>query len=682
MKKPMLVIMSLVLTLGMSPTIALAGEGAAENLGGTAQSETDAQASDGGSADLEQLIVDYKAKKAASDAANAEKTKAEAAVASAQKTVTAAEETLNSATEEDQANRDENGVSYDYTIIDFFKAVGSTDAEELFYTATYKSDTHPGYLRDATASHYVFRSLDFIDKCNQLRKEDPLCTKNEELLVTDQMMAMAALNANRAVVKWEHSMQFSVGENLAWGFSDPFSGWYSMEKKAYEAGNTSFAGHYLNIVSNNYKCTGFAIAEGSVMSQVFDGGWRLTKEDQAYTVAEWRARYNKWYQSLKGIESEKVVQARAALADAQATLKEKQDALVAPTAAADKAAAELSAAETAYCVAVGLKPTATKWNRQFGEEALDTMEAIVKVGWSGETGGTVVLATDAGYWDALTAAGAAGFTGAPVLMTAPDTLSPQTVRLLKTMRPAKIIVCGGPAVVRDNVVKAAEAASGGKAKRFFGQTMTDTADEVFKGAAVAAGGTWSRTAFVATSNGYWDALAAAPISYTQHMPIFLTESRARLSDATIAAMKGKVDQVIIVGGSAVVAPSVETQLKAAGIKVLPRLAGETAIDTSVKVAEYGVKCGMSPDNMGVATQNGYWDALAGAALCGKKNAVLVLVDQEDSASIKGFAGKHSDSIATGYVFGGRFAVSEAVFEALQAATPKPDVEAYIAKAGA
>jgi lactocepin len=75
--------------------------------------------------------------------------------------------------------------------------------------------------------------------------------------------------------------------------------------------------------------------------------------------------------------------------------------------------------------------------------------------------------------------------------------------------------------------------------------------------------------------------------------------------------------------------------------------------------------------MGVATQNGYWDALAGAALCGKKGSVLVLVDKEDSASIKGFAGKHSDYITTGYIFGGELAISPDVEKALKAATPKP-----------
>ena len=323
------------------------------------------------------------------------------------------------------------------------------------------------------------------------------------------------------------------------------------------------------------------------------------------------------------------------------------------------------------------KTKATNWVRLWGNEALDTMQGIVEVGWKGETGGTVVLATDAGYWDALTAAGIAGFSGAPVLMTAPDRLSPQTAKLLSAMKPAKVFICGGPAVVSEDVEAAVKSAAGGASvERFYGQTMTDTADEVLRRAARASGGTWSTTALVCTSNGYWDALAAAPIAYTQHMPIMLTEGRDSLSAGTISAMKAAgIADVVIVGGDAVVSQAAEQQLKDAGFGIRGRLWGQTAIDTSVKVAEYGLKCGMTADNMGVATQNGYWDALAGAALCGRLNSVLVLVDQADSASIGGFAGKNSDWIATGYVFGGRFAVSDAVLSALKAATPAPGMKA-------
>ena len=308
--------------------------------------------------------------------------------------------------------------------------------------------------------------------------------------------------------------------------------------------------------------------------------------------------------------------------------------------------------------------------RLFGETMLDTMAEIVDEGWAGETGGTVVLTTVAGYWDALTAAGIAGMNRAPVLMTDRLELSAQTAAELKKLAPKKIIVCGGPAVVADDVVAAAAAAAGGaETVQIYGETMTDTADEVYKQAPKEAGGTWNGIALLCTSNGYWDALAAAPLSYGRGMPILLTDSRDSVSASTLKVLQSEgIQGVIIVGGNAVVSEAVEKQLDAAGVRVFDRLWGETAIDTSMEVAEYALTFNMRVDLMGIATQNGYWDALSGAALCGKLNSVLVLVDDVDnSPSVDGFVKKHADRINKAWVFGGKFAVNEAVFEALKAA---------------
>ena len=315
-----------------------------------------------------------------------------------------------------------------------------------------------------------------------------------------------------------------------------------------------------------------------------------------------------------------------------------------------------------------LQANVADWERLAGEKALDTMSAIVDEGWQGSTGGTVVIATDAGYWDALTAASVAGIYRAPVLMTAPKSLSSQTADQLKALKPTKVIICGGPSVVSDQVAKKIEQLTGVEVQRYYGKTMTDTADKVFSEAADDAGTTWSRRAFIATSDGYWDALAAAPISYRMHMPILLTKTRDSLSKETLAVLEGNVHQVVIVGGTDVVSEKVEKQLEDVGIEVDRRLGGKTAIDTSALVAEYGIELGMSEDGMGVATQWGYWDALAGAALCGKLNSVLVLVDDEESPSISGFVGKYCEEVAGGYVFGGPLAIGDATVEALKAAS--------------
>ena len=102
----------------------------------------------------------------------------------------------------------------------------------------------------------------------------------------------------------------------------------------------------------------------------------------------------------------------------------------------------------------------------------------------------------------------------------------------------------------------------------------------------------------------------------------------------------------------------------AGISIAGRLWGDDAVETSEKVAQYGLKQGMSANNLGIATTNGYWDALSGAAFCGKNNAVMVLVDSAWSSSIWNFTASQASTIKKAYVFGGNAAVSDATYNAV------------------
>ncbi len=317
---------------------------------------------------------------------------------------------------------------------------------------------------------------------------------------------------------------------------------------------------------------------------------------------------------------------------------------------------------------VAIEPTG--WNRLFGPIALDTMKAIVNTGWSGQTGGVVVLTTVDGYWDALTAAGIAGLTKAPVLMSDGATLSDQTRAVIEALKPKTIIACGGTAAVTDEVAEAARAAAGSDAQliRCWGLTATGTASDVFKKAVSEKLGTWANTAFVCTNDGYWDALAAAPVSYARAMPIFLTEGAGDISDETINAMKdGGVQGVYIVGGGAAITDDVKTKIEGADITVIDRLWGETAVETSEAVANFGLKQGMVCSMMGVATTNGYWDALAGAPLCGLNESVIVLAGDAGAHSISGFITENKAAIGSAFVFGGEAAIDPATFDALVAA---------------
>ena len=329
----------------------------------------------------------------------------------------------------------------------------------------------------------------------------------------------------------------------------------------------------------------------------------------------------------------------------------------------------------------------SSWTRLAGPIALDTMAAIVDEGWT--TSDVAVITTVDGYWDALAAASVAGQANAPVLMTDGTTLSSQTAQVLAKLKPSKIIVVGGPAAVADSVGNAAKAATGATTtvERLWGQDAIGTANDVFANGAKMTGGSWNAngTAFIATNDGYWDALAAAPVSYASGAPIFLADGHSAMTADTIKAMNdGGIKNVYIVGGEAAIEPSVEKQLKDAGFTINARLGGATAVETSVEVAKAGIlDFDMSPKNLGIATMNGYWDALTGAALCGLNNSPLVLAEDESSASITGFTKMTAGGIDQGYIFGGEAALPLSLDPALEKMTdeaaPEPTPEPSVDK---
>lgn len=292
---------------------------------------------------LKQAEEDYKAAQEAVQIAKENQEKAETAIADADQNVTEAENAAISAEQDrdkaqsdvtsaqaivneamkkaDEAKvfKDSASQSLKDGMYAFFESVGATDALDALENCYYADYNTKGYSEDASSFKNVFDALDFIDECNRLRKEEGL----SELKVTDLMMACAIADANFADHHIAHPEQFNVGENLAWGYSNPFDGWYDEEKALYEGGNTKFedVGHYLNIINGNYLVTGFAINTersnmyGVTYCQVFSSG----ESGTVYSVSEYRNRLQQYYNSLVNAE-DAYEEALSALQDAQRTL--------------------------------------------------------------------------------------------------------------------------------------------------------------------------------------------------------------------------------------------------------------------------------------------------------------------------------------------------------------------------
>lgn len=296
--------------------------------------------------------------------------------------------------------------------------------------------------------------------------------------------------------------------------------------------------------------------------------------------------------------------------------------------------------------------------RLWGASALDTMARIVDEGsWS--RGDVVVLATSEGYWDALTASGIAGLADAPVLITSSDGLSPQTQEQIERIMPSKIIVCGGTAALPNEVVSAAAEAAGTSPQviRCAGENADGTAVDVYTMASFATGKSFGSTAFVCTDAGYWDALSVASYAYAKGCPILLAKNGDELPSEAISAMRlGGITNVYLVGGTKAVSDSVRSQIEGAGMTVSGRLSGDDAVGTSAAVATFELSNGMQANCMAVTTAGGYWDALSGAAMCGRRESVLVLATDANRSAIDAVVGSGSP-ITDAFVLGGTAAVS-------------------------
>lgn len=298
------------------------------------------------------------------------------------------------------------------------------------------------------------------------------------------------------------------------------------------------------------------------------------------------------------------------------------------------------------------------WSRISGETALDTMQRVVQAegAFATNRGGEVIVATSEGYWDALAASGIAGVFDAPIVLTASGSLSPQARSEIARLRPSHVCVVGGSSSVSHETFREIQQLCP-SVDRLCGPQAQDTAVAIFD-----AGTGWGKTAIVATSNGYWDALSIAPYAWHAKAPIFLTGGNNELSELALNAIRdGGFERAVIVGGDGSVSTAVEGQLQAAGVGNVIRKNGHDALATSAEIAKWEVSEGMTLEHLAVASSGGYWDALSAGPLCGKQNSVLVLVSKSgDFTALDAVYNYKKDAVYHGHIIGGLSSIPDAV----------------------
>ncbi|MBQ9068143.1 MAG: cell wall-binding repeat-containing protein, partial [Eggerthellaceae bacterium] len=328
------------------------------------------------------------------------------------------------------------------------------------------------------------------------------------------------------------------------------------------------------------------------------------------------------------------------------------------------------------------------WERLAGAGVYDTMAAI-----SGKLGASttaVVASTASEFRDMLAATALAGSHGAPMLLTRKAELMPQTASELRRMGAKTVYVMGGAADVTDAVVAQIKALPSRPSVVRVGASTASASSKAV--AAAKAQKSRSDTVIVATQASFADALSISPYAYATKSPVLYAEANRALSAETLEYIRSAgYKRAIVVGGPVALPAKVEEQLASAGVPrgSVTRLAGAHQYATSRVIAEWAmgrlangtggtglyqyasirfqptVKLGIN--NAGVSRGDAWYDALAGAALCGQKRSVLLLADGTNSANATAVVSANKAALKHGYVFGGPVAVPQATYDALDAA---------------
>lgn len=283
---------------------------------------------------------------------------------------------------------------------------------------------------------------------------------------------------------------------------------------------------------------------------------------------------------------------------------------------------------------------------------------------------TVVLATGAGFADALSAAGLAGSYDAPLLLTDPSSLPASVSAEIGRLGATTVYVVGGTGAVSAAVFDAVDALPSVEASRIAGASRYDTAAKVARTIAAHEGGAFCQRAFVARGDSFADALAASPLAYGLAAPVLLVRTSSLPAETSDAIEDLGITDVVIAGGTGAVDANVAAAIDSlSGVNTPVRKAGASRYDTAAQLAAYGVDQGWATWGfVGVATGLNYPDALGGGVACGARGGVMLLTHRDYlSTPARDALRDNRFGIDDLQVFGGAGAVGAATYDAIETA---------------
>jgi putative cell wall-binding protein len=317
---------------------------------------------------------------------------------------------------------------------------------------------------------------------------------------------------------------------------------------------------------------------------------------------------------------------------------------------------------SAYSAEATARPKATIVRHAGSDRTRTAVAASVSAFDSGSSA-TVVLASSAGYADALSAAGLAGAVRGPVLLVGRYGFNTDLRNEVSRLGTTHVIIVGGSAAVPERVANDIRAA-GMTVERVAGADRYATAASVALRLQKETGCD-PEEAFIVTGGKFADALSVSSVAYARRSPILLTKPTS-LPKATLDALRViQAKRTVIVGGTAAVSTAVQGQVRVAGAADV-RLAGADRYATAARFTSWAVDEGLAQRRvLYVATGIDFPDALGAGPAAGARGGLLLLTDNDElSAPIRAAIDSAADDVDAVEIIGGTGAVRSNVVDAI------------------
>jgi hypothetical protein len=261
--------------------------------------------------------------------------------------------------------------------------------------------------------------------------------------------------------------------------------------------------------------------------------------------------------------------------------------------------------------------------------------------------GAVVLASNAGFPDALAGTPLAVASDGPLLLTPPDGLDPAVAAEITRVLPPgdPVYLLGGDAALSADVATQV-GALGDVVERLAGANRFATA------VAVAAALGDPSPVLEATGTDFPDALSAGAAAARDGGVVLLTEGRIQSPETAAYLLAHPVSERYAIGHPAAVADPGAIEIS-----------GGDRYDTAVHVAEQLLH---TPDAVAFASGLSFADALAGGAAIGGADGAVVLVPSCGAlpSSVSDYLGEVGGAVVGARLYGGRRAVGDDVIQEL------------------